>query len=121
MAFAVTCNHWLFLYSVVLSAKVISIYVGHAQLPTVHRRVSGWVGEWVALTLDPSSQKIAFLNIYSPHHLKDPSLKRKKKEKETKVSIFNMSQQRLQFVLLLTVTHRIKTIVITNEKLNSQW
>lgn len=38
-----------------------------------------------------------------------------------KVSSFHMSQQRLQFVLLLTVTHRIKAVVIPNEKLNSQW
>lgn len=73
----------------------------------------------MALTLDSGSQKAAFLNIYSPRHLKDPS--EKKEKKETKVSLFNMSQQRLQFVLLLTVTRRIKTIVISNEKFNSQW
>lgn len=48
LAFAITCNHWLFLYSVVLSAQGTSITIGHAQLPAVHRRVSGCEGAWVA-------------------------------------------------------------------------
>lgn len=73
MAFAITCNHWLFLYSVVLSAKGTSITIGHAQFPAVHRRVSGCEGAWVALTLALSSQKAAFLSIFSPYHLKNPS------------------------------------------------
>lgn len=114
LAFAVTCVHWL--YFVVLSARDISVLCWPCPVANCAQK-SEWVGGWVALTLDPSSQKAAFLNIYSPHHLKDPL----KKKKEIKVSIFNMSQQRLQFVLLLTVTHRIKTIVIPSGKLNSQW
>lgn len=115
----VTCT----LVTLTFCAKVTSVLcfsMPSYQLCT-EEWVSEWAGGWVALTLDSGSQKAAFLNIYSPHHLKDPSLKKKKKRKETKVSIFNMSQQRLQFVLLLTVTHRFKTIVISNEKLNSQW
>lgn len=75
----------------------------------------------VALTLDPSSRKAAFLNIYSPHHLKESFKKKERTKKETEVSVFHTSQQRLQFVLLLTGTRRFKTIVIPNEKLNSQW
>lgn len=121
LAFAVTWNHWSFLYFMVWSGQVTSIFCWPCPVTNCAQKSEWLVGGWVALTLAPSSQKAAFLNIYSPHHLKDPSLKRKRKKKETKVSIFNMSQQRLQFVVLLTVTHRIKTIVIPNEKLNSQW
>lgn len=74
MAFAVTCNRWLFLYFVVSSAKVTSMYVGYAWLPTVHSRVSGQLGGWVGnINIGSKFTEAAFLNIYSPHHLKYPS------------------------------------------------
>lgn len=40
------------------------------------------------MALDPSSQKAAFLNIYSPHHLKDLSLKKGKKRNESFYSLY---------------------------------
>lgn len=103
MAFAVIGNQWLVFCFLVLSAKVKSVFCWPCPVPTVHRRVSEW---WVGGIYIGSK----FTGGYN-HHLKDLSYKEK----------WNKSQQWLQFVLLLTATYRIKTIVIPNENLNSQW
>lgn len=62
----------------------------------------------MALVLDSSSHKAVFFYIYNPHYLKVLPFKRK-------VSIFNMGQQRLQFVLLLTAIHRIRLVALCRE------
>lgn len=54
----------------------------------------------MVLPSDPRSHMAAFLYIYNLHHLTVLS--------EKKNLFFNMSQQRIQFVLLLTAAHRAK-------------